>query len=49
MEDLGLGGLGLVLREDTVFLEMFSNQTVVDESCAMELRQNQPSYKHKFD
>lgn len=49
MEDLGLGGLGLLVREDTVFLELFSNQTVVDESCTMELRQNQPSYKQKFD
>ena len=46
MEDLGLG---LLVREDTVFLELFSNQTVVDERCAMELRQNQPSDEHKLD
>jgi len=40
VEDVGLGGLGVGGAEDAVFLELFSNNTVVDKSCALKLRKN---------
>ena len=49
MDDVGFGVFGVKGgAEEAVFLELFSHHTVVDESCTMELRQNQPSYKHQF-
>ena len=49
MDDVGFGVLGVKGgAKDAVFLELLSHHTVVDESCAMELRQNQPSDEHQF-
>ena len=41
VDDVGFGVFGVKGRaKDAVFLELLSHHTVVDESCAMELRQN---------
>lgn len=49
VDDVGFGVFGVKGgAKDAVFLELLSHHTVVDESCAMELRQNQPSDEHQF-